>query len=495
MSKFLTWRVGLSTRFMDLVVRTPLFKKVVRWLFPNTVLRYLKTMIYRQQLKDIHKKLEKSFQGPPNRSAPFSDALKNPVKEISVRLEGPFSGSDNISVCNRAMVMAMKKMGLDVSTINSDEEGLPVPLSTQTLADHPFLGDTILRYEALSAPDLDLRQQYPPVSGNMVGKINAFHSCAWEESVFPRKFVEEFNTNLDFIGVTSRFVEKTLRDNGVSIPIVVQGLGPTPLPPGEIDKDMSDHLKSFVFLHISSCVPRKGVDVLLDAYGRAFSVEDDVTLLIKTFPNIHNRVEELLQNRRTKNAHYPHVLIINEDWAPDKLSELYDLADWAVFPSRGEGYGMPIADAMFRKLPVITTGYGGQVDFCTIDTALLCDYSYSYSLSHVASEGSLWVEPNASHLADLMKQAFSMNEAERQFLIQNAYEQVKKSGWDVCARKILLASEAIPKYHQQKKLGDLKGHSVAWISTWNMPCGIATYSENLSRVFRKKKFDNPRKQN
>ena len=254
MSKFLTWRVGLSTRFMDLVVRTPLFKKVVRWLFPNTVLRYLKTMIYRQQLKDIQKKLEKSFQGPPNRSAPFSDALKNPVKEISVRLEGPFSGSDNISVCNRAMVMAMKKMGLDVSTINSDEEGLPVPLSTQTLADHPFLGDTILRYEALSAPDLDLRQQYPPVSGNMVGKINAFHSCAWEESVFPRKFVEEFNTNLDFIGVTSRFVEKTLRDNGVSIPIVVQGLGPTPLPPGEIDKDMSDHLKSFVFLHISSCV-------------------------------------------------------------------------------------------------------------------------------------------------------------------------------------------------------------------------------------------------
>ena len=46
----------------------------------------------------------------------------------------------------------------------------------------------------------------------------------------------------------------------------------------------------FVFLHVSSCFPRKGVDELSAAYTKVFRRSDPVRLVIKGFPNPHNDV-------------------------------------------------------------------------------------------------------------------------------------------------------------------------------------------------------------
>ena len=66
----------------------------------------------------------------------------------------------------------------------------------------------------------------------------------------------------------------------------------------------------FIFLHVSSCFPRKGIDVLLSAWGEA-DYHDDVTLLIKTFPNPHNTASCRLMPAR--HAQYPNVVVIEDD--------------------------------------------------------------------------------------------------------------------------------------------------------------------------------------
>ena len=144
--------------------------------------------------------------------------------------------------------------------------------------------------------DVSLRNQYPPHVADMRGTVRVLANYAWEESGFPADWVREFNTSLDLITVTSRYVAKVLRDNGVHVPIAVVGNG--------IDQILADQAPPavaasghgpFTFLHISSGFPRKGLDVLLKAWGTAFTHGDRVRLIIKTFRNIHNRIEDDLR--------------------------------------------------------------------------------------------------------------------------------------------------------------------------------------------------------
>ena len=120
------------------------------------------------------------------------------------------------------------------------------------------------------------------------------HAYGWEESEFPQRWVDEFNAHLQGITVMSKFVKKILIDNGVKIPIAVSGLGLDHVDNIVADYQINKELKKYKILHVSSCFERKGIDILLKAYGKAFNINDEVTLIIKTFVNPHNKIEQIL---------------------------------------------------------------------------------------------------------------------------------------------------------------------------------------------------------
>ncbi len=45
------------------------------------------------------------------------------------------------------------------------------------------------------------------------------------------------------------------------------------------------------------------------------------------------------------------------------INYLYQNCNALIAPSRGEGFGLPMAEAMLFDLPVITTAYGGREIF------------------------------------------------------------------------------------------------------------------------------------
>lgn len=392
------------------------------------------------------------------------------------RIEGPFDSSYSLAAVNRALARALAAEGESVSLLSAEGPG-PFAPDKAFLDANPDLARLHARSAtpAAAAAEVVSRNMYPPRVADMQARVNGLHNYAWEETGFPFAYAEAFNESLQFVTVTSRHVKRVLVDAGVSVPVTVVGNGVDHWSRIAPDPDYRVRTAGYTFLHVSSCFPRKGADVLLESYGRAFRARDDVLLVVKTFPNPHNRVEDMLAAHRAADPDYPDVLLLMDDIGEAQLKALYGQCDALVAPSRAEGFGLPIAEAMLSGLHVIATGWSGQTDFCNAGNADLIDFSFARAETHEEDKpDSVWAEPDAEHLASLMSEAFRRKAGRPR--LPAPQDLLDAYGWAEVARRNLAAAAlaAETPYRAEPKVG--------WMSTYNKRCGIATYSRHLLDV-------------
>lgn len=394
---------------------------------------------------------------------------------LTWRIEGPFDSSYSLALLNRETALALNTLGHNVALHSTEGPGDFDP------ADDFLEKNLIIKklhsksYEITSRKaDIASRNIYPPRVDDFESIVRILHHYAWEESGFPQEWVGDFNAYLDGMTCLSNHVEKIMIDNGVHIPMQVSGCGVDHWERISASSEFKVEAKEFKFLHVSSCFPRKGVDYLLQAYGQQFTSSHDVSLIIKTFPNPHNRIHQWLEDARLSNPDYPHVVVIEDDLSDSDLKRLYELCDVLVSPSRAEGFGLPMAEAMLSNLPVITTAWGGQLDFCNSENSWLVDYEFERANTHFGLFLSVWADPNIDSLAKAMCDAYNSTpesramkaEAGRRFLLSNhKWTDVATRYVDTVSNIIDMRYSPVPK--------------IAWISTWNTKCGIATYSKHL----------------
>lgn len=397
-------------------------------------------------------------------------------RPVQWRLEGPFDSTYSLAVVNRELARALDADGATVSLLSAEGPGEFAP-DAAFLSANPDLDKLHERASVAQAGAVEVvsRNMYPPRVVDMDARINGMHNYAWEETGFPFDYAQGFNESLQFATVTSQHVKRLLVDSGVSVPISVVGNGIDHWERIEADKAYKVATAGYTFLHVSSCFPRKGTDVLLDSYGRSFSEKDDVLLVIKTFRNPHNRIEEMLAERRAANPAYPAVLLIMDDIGDGQLKALYQQCDTLVAPSRAEGFGLPIAEAMLCGLHVIATGWSGQMDFCTADNADLIDFSLARAETHQPDKPeSVWAEPDGDHLALLMTEAFRRKAGQQRLPVPKGL--LEDYGWAAVARRNVRAAA------QAAEASFAADPKVGWMSTYNKRCGIATYSQHLIDV-------------
>lgn len=399
------------------------------------------------------------------------------TKPLQWRIEGPFDSTYSLALVNRELSRALEADGQTVSLWSSEGPGDFEP-QADFLSRNPDL-DRIYQRAVTQQPDqadIVTRNMYPPRVIDMTGRINGLHNYAWEETGFPFEYVKAFNESLQFITVTSEHVKRVLIDNGVSVPVTVVGNGVdhwTRVKPSSAPAIPS---AGYRFLHVSSCFPRKGADALIESYGQAFSDADDVLLIIKTFRNPHNTIEAQLEALRRQNPHYPNVHLLWDDMSDEQLKALYQQCDALVAPSRAEGFGLPIAEAMLSGMHVIATGWSGQMDFCSADNADLIDFSFATAATHEQGKfDSVWAEPDKDHLTQLLRKAYEkgpLPAVDRD--ISDAVLQ--QYSWAQVARRNV---EAALQSSSQTVLPEPR---IGWVSTFNKRCGIATYSKHLIDV-------------
>ena len=174
---------------------------------------------------------------------------------------------------------------------------------------------------------------------------------------------------------------------------------------------------TFIFYSIFQWNERKGYRKLFRAYYEEFSGKDNVLLVVKTNPIKHRdhglskiKNDILFLKKYCKNKRNPPVFLTTKVLSNEYIAGLHDLGDCFVLPHHGEGWGMPIHDAMMHNNLIITTPYGGITEHLNSSNALLLKHKLvevkPMSWTSYYKSNQRWAEPDIGHLKTLMRSAY-----------------------------------------------------------------------------------------
>jgi glycosyltransferase involved in cell wall biosynthesis len=196
------------------------------------------------------------------------------------------------------------------------------------------------------------------------------------------------------------------------------------------------------YLWLSHNQHRKGLDVLLNAWARFFPANPRARLAIVGTGVLECLGQEPAATRHWKNfiiAEYPDQgITLREVVTPlttDELASLYRGVDFLIVPSRSEGFGFTVAEAMSSGTLVIFPDYAGTREF-GFEGALMLrgrESPADYSDKGFGKIGSWW-EPDVDHLVSLLHEAQTMDLATRRDLANRAARNIRqKFTWrDTC---------------------------------------------------------------
>jgi glycosyltransferase involved in cell wall biosynthesis len=207
--------------------------------------------------------------------------------------------------------------------------------------------------------------------------------------------------------------------------------------------------KPFRFLYVGGTIYRKGLDVLLDAYARAFTAADPVSLVVKDFGRtgvyVFEKGTQMIADFK-KNPAHPEVLHLSAHRTNAEMAELYRACDVFVSSYRGEGFCLPALEAMACGKPVIVTAGGATDDFVSDAVGWripATPHLYDGTIFAMPlDEDAELLEPDAAALADLLRGAFR-DEADRRTRGNAAAEIARGWSWDAAADRIVTRCRAL----------------------------------------------------
>ncbi|HEX5147329.1 MAG TPA: glycosyltransferase, partial [Conexibacter sp.] len=193
----------------------------------------------------------------------------------------------------------------------------------------------------------------------------------WEVGAPPRAWVHSVRERVDRVWVPSAYVRDGYVASGMPpgiVDVVPNGVdlrrfAPAPAAAPEREAGCT-------FLFVGGTIWRKGIDVLLAAWERAFAPGDDVRLIVKDFgvgTSYKGQTSGDAVRALAARGDVAPVAYLDGDVPAAELPELYRTADAVVLPYRAEGFCLPALEAMACGVPVIHTAAGPTGEFCPPD--------------------------------------------------------------------------------------------------------------------------------
>lgn len=145
---------------------------------------------------------------------------------------------------------------------------------------------------------------------------------------------------------------------------------------------------STYYLYVGSIIERKGLLQLIIAYATLPEVYRKPLVIVgKGDKNYLNKVTDLIKYYRLQ----PYVHFVNGMTNAD-LVTLYDGAFALIYPSVYEGFGIPIIEALARKIPVITSDISSLPEACGPGAILVNPYE-----ANDIAQAMIWLHDQTCH--------------------------------------------------------------------------------------------------
>lgn len=222
------------------------------------------------------------------------------------------------------------------------------------------------------------------------------------------------------------------------------------LPPAATKAETGLPEDAFTFLYVfdaNSSIERKNPEAAIRAFASAFSPGEPVQLVLRA-SNAHRREHrERLKAMLRAVSPGQRVQVRLEPMSHAALLRLVSAVDCYMSLHRAEGFGYTCAEAMAYGIPVIATGYSGNLQFMNRENSFLVDWTErSVEVPDGPFQrGSVWAEPSVEHAAALMREVYERGAEGRQIGARGARDV-----------RSLLSAEAVGR-----RVADLLGHGVS----------------------------------
>ncbi len=342
------------------------------------------------------------------------------------------------------------------------------------------LAKKVQHLEDKTTDDVDVVIQHvlPHLFQYKAGVKNIGLFC-WETTNFQRSNWSNCCNMMDEIWVPSLQNVQAVKESWVTTPIKVL---PCACNTGRFGNmkgplEIPQIRNKCVFYTIGEISRRKNIVAILRAFYSAFSLRDDVVLVLKinspgktpeeTTDLIRTTIDDMKKaiHRYIRHSYYPPVVVIADFLPDEKLDQLHQACDIFVSASHGEAWGIPAHDAMGFGNPSILSNWGSYPELMhskalenwepetqrfkwpgEIDSGWLIKGQLTPCFGAVDSFPDLytgeesWFDPDVCHLVNCMKQGYeewqdgrldTKRDAAYKRAIEFSYENVGKIARDL----------------------------------------------------------------
>lgn len=260
---------------------------------------------------------------------------------------------------------------------------------------------------------------------------------------FPKEWVRQAS-EMDEVWVPTEFNRRGFLESGLRKPIFVIPLG---VDPEYFHPEISGYpnpFGDFIFLSSFEWGERKAPELLLKTFNAAFTAREPVRLLCKiTNRSPSVRVIDEVRRLELREAGGRVSFILNRQFPYSELGSLYRSVDCYVSAGRGEGWDLPLMEAMACGLPAIATDWGAHTEYAHegICYLLRSRGTVPASPTNPYYRGFRWADPDPDHLRSLLRQVYEGRDEARRRGLAAAAEVAAKWTWDHSAQRIFARLE------------------------------------------------------